>query len=64
MVYQPIFQGNEYHREPTVYLNVSWPKRSSMVQHLSTEDLERMREFAETPRYKRSPDTLVPSEEN
>lgn len=50
--------------EPGLYLTVLFPKGCPMVHHLSTEDLERMREFAETPRYKRSPDTLVPSEEN
>lgn len=34
-----------------------------MSEHLSAEDIERIREFANRPRYKRSPDDLVPQNE-
>lgn len=31
-----------------------------MTEHLSAEDIERMRAFANQPRYKRDPDQLLP----
>jgi hypothetical protein len=34
-----------------------------MESFLSESDLDRLRTFANTPRYRRSPDQLVPSDE-
>lgn len=31
-----------------------------MAEHLTDKDLERIRAFANTPRYKRNPDELLP----
>jgi hypothetical protein len=34
-----------------------------MTEHLSDEDLERIQRFASRPRYKRTPDELLPGED-
>jgi hypothetical protein len=34
-----------------------------MTEHLSTDDIERIRAFADQPRYKRSPEELMPGED-
>lgn len=33
-----------------------------MTEHLSKDDKERMQKFADRPRYKRSPEELLPEE--
>jgi hypothetical protein len=33
-----------------------------MARHLSTQEMERIEEFARTPAYKRSPEMLLPEE--
>lgn len=35
-----------------------------MSEHLTEQDLERIEDFANTPRYKRSPDELLPSRDD
>jgi hypothetical protein len=34
-----------------------------MPEYLSEQDLDRIAEFASTPKYKRNPDLLVPNED-
>jgi hypothetical protein len=33
-----------------------------MAKHLSEDDLERMEQFAATPKYKREPELLIPTD--
>lgn len=35
-----------------------------MTEHLSADDIERIQEFANQPRYKRNPEELIPSGED
>lgn len=35
-----------------------------MREHLSADDIERIEKFANSPRYKRSPDDLLPDSED
>jgi hypothetical protein len=34
-----------------------------MTEHLSEDDIERMRAFVDKPRYKRTPEQLIPGDE-
>lgn len=34
---------------------------AGMVSHLSEEDMERIAEFANTPKYERTPEQLIPA---
>lgn len=44
------------------YLTVTTPVIGNMPDYLSDSELERMEEFASTPKYKRKPDLLIPSD--
>lgn len=38
--------------------------KSMMADHISESEMERIEAFVETPAYKRSPDQLLPGDEN
>lgn len=46
----------------SLLLNSRCPVVDYMADYLSESDLKRMAEFASTPKYKRDPELLVPSE--